>query len=222
MGVESISSVVSNVVSSYQTDHATKKEGEFSDKKTSTSTKQAENGVIYEKSDDTSSNKTATYDVSSKERTHAAIVEQMKADLDSRTKQLQDIVSQMMTKQGNAIGQADDIWSFLANGNYTVTEAAKAQAQKDIAEDGYWGVEQTSERIVSFAKALSGDDSSKADAMLEAFKKGFEQATKSWGKKLPDLSQKTYDAVLKKFDAWKNNTESPIDQSTTSADDSNS
>ena len=43
--------------------------------------------------------------------------------------------------------------------------------------------------------------------MIEAFKKGFEQATGSWGKKLPDISQRTYDAVMKKFDEWKNGTE---------------
>ena len=43
--------------------------------------------------------------------------------------------------------------------------------------------------------------------MIAAFKKGFEQATKSWGKTLPDISQRTYDAVMKKFDAWKNGTD---------------
>ena len=86
-----------------------------------------------------------------------------------------------MTKQGVAIGTADDMWKFLAKGDFTVSADVKAQAQADIADDGYWGVEQTSDRILDFAKALSGDDPDKADAMLEAFKKGFEQATKAWG-----------------------------------------
>ena len=40
--------------------------------------------------------------------------------------------------------------------------------------------------------------------MLDAFKKGFNEATKSWGKSLPDISSKTYDAVLEKFEAYKN------------------
>jgi hypothetical protein len=39
---------------------------------------------------------------------------------------------------------------------------------------------------------------------LAAFKKGYEQATGTWGKELPEISSKTYDAVVKKFDAWKN------------------
>ena len=38
--------------------------------------------------------------------------------------------------------------------------------------------------------------------MRAAFEKGFKAATKAWGKDLPDISQKTYDAVMKKFDDW--------------------
>ncbi len=35
---------------------------------------------------------------------------------------------------------------------------------------------------------------------MDTFKKGFSQAEKQWGGKLPDISQKTYDAVMKGFD----------------------
>ena len=121
----------------------------------------------------------------------------------------------MMTKQGEAIGTADDMWRFLAKGDFTVDAATKAQAEKDIAEDGYWGVEQTSDRILDFAKALSGNDPEKADLLLDAFKKGFEEATKTWGDKLPDISQRTYDAVVEKFDKWKNGTENTATQDVT-------
>ena len=61
--------------------------------------------------------------------------------------------------------------------NLTVDADTIAQAKKDIAEDGYWGVEKTSDRILDFAKALSGGDKDKADELLNAFKKGFSQAT---------------------------------------------
>ncbi len=47
----------------------------------------------------------------------------------------------------------------------------------------------------------------KADELLNAFKKGFSQATGAWGDKLPSICQDTYDAVVKKFDDWKNGTE---------------
>ena len=43
--------------------------------------------------------------------------------------------------------------------------------------------------------------------LLDAFKKGFKEATKSWGQDLPDISQRTYDAVVEKFNKWKNGTE---------------
>ena len=113
----------------------------------------------------------------------------------------------MMGKQANTYGNANDIWSFLRSGNFTVDPATKAQAQADIADDGYWGVDQTSDRILDFAKALSGNDPEKADLLLDAFKKGFKEATKSWGQDLPDISQRTYDAVVEKFNKWKNGTE---------------
>ena len=160
--------------------------------------KAEELGVVYEKSNN--ADKVTTKD-------NKAIIAKLKADAEARTSQLRSLVEQMMTKQGTAIAHADDMWKFLAKGDFTVSADVKAQAQADIAEDGYWGVNQTSDRILDFAKALSGNDPDKAEEMLEAFKKGFEAATKTWGDELPELSQKTYDAVLEKFEAWKNGTE---------------
>lgn len=130
------------------------------------------------------------------------VVARLKKDAEERTNQLKSLVQQMMGNQGTRIGQADDMWKFLAKGDFTVSADVKAQAQKDIAEDGYWGVKQTSDRIIDFAKALVGDDPEKAEKMRAAFEKGFKAATKSWGSKLPDISQRTYDAVMDKFDEW--------------------
>lgn len=154
-------------------------------------------GVIYEKSEET------TVDSTKKTYTpNTELISKLKADADARTAQLRSLVEQLLTKQGNAYGAATDMWQFLASGNFTVDAATKAQAQADIAEDGYWGVEQTSDRILDFAKALSGGDPDKIEELREAFKKGFKDATGAWGKDLPDISQKTYDAVMDKFDAW--------------------
>lgn len=158
-----------------------------------TSTTTDNSGVVYEKGTNTSS-KT----IYAKED----VVARLKADADSRTAQLKSLVEKMMSQQGVKIGEADDMWKFLASGDYTVTPEVKAQAQADIADDGYLGVEQTSDRIIEFAKALVGDDPDKAESMRAAFEKGFKAATKAWGKDLPDISQKTYDAVMKKFDDW--------------------
>ena len=186
MAINSINTVTAAAAASTQT---TTKSAE----KTSETTKKAASsktasGVIYEKSSDSRTDKASNKTTNKTD--NAAIVAKLKADAEQRTAQLRSIVEQMMTKQGVAIGTADDMWKFLAKGDFTVSADVKAQAQADIADDGY-----------------SGDDPDKADAMLEAFKKGFEQATKAWGDKLPDISQRTYDAVVEKFNKWKNGTE---------------
>lgn len=194
MDMNAINSVTSTF-NSYQTSQASKKVSETADK--TTTTDKTETGVVYEKSSQTDKN-TVT------KKTDYKMVEKLKADAKQRTSQLRSLVEKMMTKQGTAIANADSMWSFLAEGNFTVDEETQKQAQADIAEDGYWGVEQTSDRILDFAKALSGNDPEKADLLIDAFKKGFDDATKFWGKDLPDISKRTYDAVLEKFDKWKN------------------
>ena len=76
-------------------------------------------------------------------------MQQLKADQESRQQSLTDLVQKMLGKQATTYGIAmgdDSIWKIFADGNFTVDEAAKAQAQEDISEDGYWGVKQTSQR----------------------------------------------------------------------------
>ena len=191
-----------NGISNQTSTYAAYKSTEQKAAATETEGKQTEVSAVYEPSAETEKTDTVTT-----KQKNEAIISRLKADAEARTQQLQQLVQQMISKQGNAYGQANDMWKFLASGNFTVDAQTKAQAQADIAEDGYWGVKQTSERIFDFAKALSGNDPEKADLLLDAFKKGFKEATKSWGQDLPDISQRTYDAVVEKFNKWKNGTE---------------
>lgn len=173
-----------------------------SDSTENTSSKSAYSGAaaVYEASD---SSKTASDTGTVKvKRDNSAIIAQLKSDAETRMSQMQSLVTQMFKKQGTAIGTADDMWKMLASGKFTADADTIAQAKKDISEDGYWGVSQTSERIFSFAQALAGDDKDKMQSMVEAFKKGFSEATKAWGTKLPDISNDTYNAVMDKFDNW--------------------
>ena len=184
-----------NTYEAYQANQTTStKAAEENTSKANSSEDKNDTGVVYEssKSSSTSTGKTYTQNTS--------LVNKLKADAEAHAQQLQNIVSQLMTKQGQTYNTANDIWSFLAGGNFTVDAATKAQAEKDIAEDGYWGVEQTSDRIIDFANALTGGDPDKIEEMREAFKKGYKMAEKTWGGKLPDISQRTYDAVMEKFD----------------------
>lgn len=192
MAINSVSNVTTQQTYTTPTTETVEKVADNTKDTTKTDT-----GVVYEKSSETSSD-TVT------KKTDYALIEKLKADAEQRTAQLRSLVEKMMTKQGATIGTADSMWSFLAKGEFEVDAETKAQAQADIAEDGYWGVEQTSDRILDFAKALSGNDPEKADLLLDAFKQGFEEATKTWGDELPEISQRTYDAVLEKFEQWKN------------------
>ena len=151
-------------------------------------------GAVYESSKDAKTASTKKY------KPDTQMIAKLKADADARTSQLQSLVERMMTKQGQTYGKANDIWSILSSGNFTVDPATKLQAQADIAEDGYWGVSQTSQRILDFATALTGGDPSKIEEMRSAFLKGYKQAEKTWGGSLPDISRRTYDAVMKGFD----------------------
>ncbi len=168
----------------------------------------ADKGVVYVPSaDSTAATKTYTPDTN--------MINKLKADADARTAQLRSLVEKMMTGQATAYGKANDIWSFLREGNFTVDAATKKQAQADIAEDGYWGVNQTSDRIIDFAKALTGGDPDKIEDMRAAFEKGFKKAGKTWGGNLPDISQRTYEAVMEKFDKMaeeaKKTSSTPVD-----------
>ena len=154
--------------------------------------------AIYEKTEESDLKATYSINKMSKEQ-RANLVSQLKAEQENRQNQLVSIVSQLMKGQGNTLAKTDDIWKFLASGNFTVTPEVKAQAQKDIAEDGYWGVAQTSQRLFDFASALAGDDEKMMQKMEAAMEKGFRQATGAWGRELPEISGKTMDASRKLF-----------------------
>lgn len=198
-GISSIDSSLYSTAASAYSDTASKKAASSSAASASASD---DTGVVYEPSSAASASVSSA--TSSTKTDNSALIAKLKADADAQTANLQSIVEKLMLGQSksSSIASGDDMWKFLASGNFTVDAATKTQAQQDISEDGYWGVSQTSDRIMDFAKALAGNDSSKAEELRSAFEQGFKQATKTWGKDLPSISQDTYDAVEKKFDEW--------------------
>ena len=166
MSVNGLTEVTNNIATTYA---STVNPSSVEEKKKDTEVKvKEEAAAVYEKSDESSKSSSTT---SSKETDRAKIIKQLKADDAVRQQQLLDIVNKMMGKQAKAYGIAnsdkdeESIWSFLAKGDFTVDAATKAQAEADIAKDGYWGVNQTTERILDFAKALAGDDPDKLESM---------------------------------------------------------
>lgn len=157
----------------YETNTASGSDKKVSTKEISKTTAYSDVAATYEHTSQSEGLVTAV----NKKASNASIVAQLKADLDTRMSQMQSLVTKMFSKQGITIGTADDMWKALAGGNFT--------ADAD-----------------TIAQALAGDDEEKMAKMKDAFEKGFKEATKTWGKKLPDISQNTRDAVLKKFDDY--------------------
>ncbi len=156
------------------------------------------------KTENASANEGATYESTiNKETDRSAIVAALKADAEARVNSFKSMVQDMLAKQGHKFVSSDDIWKKLASGDFTVDKATADEAKAAISEDGYWGVKQTSQRIFDMAVSLSGGDEDKMKEMLDAFEEGFAQATKAWGKELPDISHQTYDAVMEKFENYK-------------------
>lgn len=126
-------------------------------------------------------------------------VNKMKADLANNTSAFRMMVQGMFQKQGTA---ANTALGLILN----IDEASQRKAQEAIGEDGEWGVEQTANRILEFAKALSGGDPSKIELLKGGFEAGYKAAEKVWGGELPEISKKTYDRVQEGFKEWANPT----------------
>jgi hypothetical protein len=110
---------------------------------------------------------------------------------------LRGLVLNMFKEQG--------IGAKIATGDNTsiaINTITPTQAQDLVANDGYFGVEKTSQRIFDLAVGIAGGDPTRVDAVRAGVEKGFQEAKKAFGDSLPDISYKTYDAVMKKLDDW--------------------
>ena len=116
---------------------------------------------------------------------------------------IRKLVASMLGKN-DAAGQG--FWAVRAGGKYQLSEADRAMAQEMIGEDGFFGVKQTTARIMDFAKALVGEDASdeRIEMMRAAVQKGFDEVARMFGgfDKLPQVTKDTYDAIMKAFDEW--------------------
>ena len=191
MELNGISSVV------YQASTYTAKE---SKKVEEAPAKAEESAAVYEKSETA---KKATYD-SKNPKVDQATIDKLKADAEARYASLASLVEKCLTKQGQTyqFASLSDLMKGVVSGQVEVDPEVVEQAKKDVAEDGYWGVEQTAERIVSFAKALTGGDATKLEEMRKAIDKGFGDAEKVWGDELPEISAKTRDRINEMLDEW--------------------
>ncbi|HHW49105.1 MAG TPA: hypothetical protein GXX14_10905 [Clostridiaceae bacterium] len=111
--------------------------------------------------------------------------------------QLRELVRQLLEKQGLS-------FKYIEGGEIEIDEETRIKAQQMIDEGGPLSPEKVSDRIVEFAKAISGGDKEKIEMLRSAIDKGFKEAAEALGGELPEISWETYELINKKLDAWLN------------------
>lgn len=120
------------------------------------------------------------------------------SDNEKRINEFKEQIKKMIAKQG----EESNITLLGQEINVSLEDSQKA-AQK-VEEGGEYSIEAVATRIMDMAKALSGGDKSKISLLKDAVKKGFEAAGMEFndGAELPEICNKTYDEIMKRFDDW--------------------
>lgn len=96
-----------------------------------------------------------------------------------------------------------DFQSFLSDVGYEgkpIAELSKDEASELVSEDGFFGINKTSQRIADFVINGAGGDEDLLRAGREGVLQGFNQAQELWGGELPDISQKTMAKTVELID----------------------
>jgi hypothetical protein len=91
----------------------------------------------------------------------------------------------------------------LSNTGYDgkpISELSQEEASELVSDEGFFGINQTSQRVADFAFNIAGDDLEKLEASREGIIKGFDDAAKMWGGELPEISYKTQERTLELID----------------------
>ena len=120
-------------------------------------------------------------------------IKRLKEETDRIYNHLKQMVAQLLERQGMTFQDAITI---------EVDEETRLEAASLIGEGGPLSPEKVSDRIVEFAKAISGGDKEKLGILRSAIEEGFREAAKVLGGELPEISKRTYELVMEKLDKW--------------------
>ena len=114
-----------------------------------------------------------------------------------------NIQGSLVSKEVNIEDAYTDFQTFLGDIGYEgkpIAELSQAEAGALVAEDGFFGIKETSERIANFVIMGAGGDEDMLRAGREGMLQGFKDAESMWGGELPDISQKTMQAAVEMVD----------------------
>jgi len=108
-----------------------------------------------------------------------------------------------MTQEDKFQQDYEDFQNFLKDIGYDgkpIAELTQEEASDLVSDDGFFGIEQTSDRMANFVIDGADGDEALLRAGREGMLKGYADATEAWGTELPEISQKTMDVALEKVD----------------------
>ncbi len=122
--------------------------------------------------------------------------------IDISNQYLAEYQMQIMSESKEATLKQADIFTLsgLGYSGKPIKELSQDEAKVLVAEDGFFGISQTSERIANFVLTGAGDDVDKLKAGREGILQGFKEAEGIWGGKLPDISYETIDKAVEMID----------------------
>lgn len=114
-----------------------------------------------------------------------------------------NIQGSLVSKEVDFAEVYKDFQSFLSDVGYEgkpIAELSQDEAAALVAEDGIFGITQTSERIANFVINGAGGDEDRLRAGREGMLQGFKEAEAMWGGELPEISQQTMQAATEMVD----------------------
>jgi hypothetical protein len=122
---------------------------------------------------------------------------------DRHVESFRRLVETLLNRQSENAQNAGNTWNFTdPNAMVEIDDATRTAAQEAIGEGGPFSVEAVATRLLDFAVAISGGDPDRIAVLRGAVERGFEAAARQWGGELPEISQRTFDAVMNGFDQW--------------------
>lgn len=201
MDIKSIQSVRMEAIKANMKKHenVSKKEKEHTEK---AEQKKTDPAAVYEHVDPSKTVESG-YGIPSTQHPRLSEIDKMKLEMDRR---MNGAFYRMVLDalDGQNMGMKQAIELLMKERGEEITPEMVEEAEQSVSESGYFGVQATADRILDFAKHLAVDDPEKAEQLKAAFEAGFKEAEKIWGGELPEISKKTYQAVMEGFDQWMN------------------
>jgi len=139
-------------------------------------------------------------------------VKAIKEEIADQSKQIMQQSTTMQATLGSEEKDAfsknyEEFQAFLEDIGYegqSIAELSQEQAKELVSEDGFFGVDQTSQRMANFVIDGAGDEESLLRAGREGLIQGYKDAQELWGGELPEIAQKTLNNALEQVDMQMN------------------